>query len=119
MDPQIPAHVHPHPVLAEPLSTPFPSTRIDLSRQECLSAPFEDEDSRWASGCFWGAEEALGVDIEAVTIETLGDAAVLTSEPEDGINETHEITLPRPTSGPGTRSSLCSVFYDRTLTAIN
>ncbi|KAF6217708.1 hypothetical protein HO133_006535 [Letharia lupina] len=51
-----------------------------------------------------GAEDAIGIDVEALALGALGDAAALSSEPVGGINETLEITLPPPIYSPQPRS---------------
>ncbi|CAD6592931.1 MAG: hypothetical protein ASARMPREDX12_007127 [Alectoria sarmentosa] len=46
------------------------------------------------------AEEAIGIDLEALTLGALGDVASFGSGPMDGINETVEIALPQPVYSP-------------------
>ena len=51
------------------------------------------------------AGEAIGVDLEALAVRALGDAAMSSSGPFNAIDETLELTLPQPTYSPQARSS--------------
>ena len=51
-----------------------------------------------------GAEDAIGIDVEALALGALGDAAAFSSESVGGNNETLEIALPQPTYNQQARS---------------
>ena len=56
------------------------------------------------------AGDAIGVDLEALAVGALGDAAMSSPGPVDGFNETVEITIPQSTYDSRGRSSLGTVL---------
>lgn len=51
----------------------------------------------------------MGIDLEALALGALGDAATFDLGPVDDINETIEITFPQPTHIPQARASAQAV----------